>query len=321
MSKIRHLVFLIIISSLLLSACGADNQPDENVNTEINQEDEDKNDDVVTPIVESDEVEVDETDETEIEEDLSGLTFVEVKPILDLLDDVWGKNWLDWTPEDFIEEFDVVMPTEENDWFSPPGVGVKHAIIQSDDIFTINEDGICENIYSAKDIGTYDSPTTLRRRYNRILRFPGEMIGDSMTAYFATCEGCMSNDCTKCRNIDCAGCENDRCEDEEVRECDDCLIKDCTDLLNYCGISEPCEIATEYGKANLSIDEYEDSLYVKLYDFSKYSDLEIYFTDGYGGASFSKFFISISVDDVNYKNKHSDETINDGSSTETNNQN
>lgn len=297
----KFLTISLISAATVLSGCGGKdegenivNPPETNIieNEQAIEVENTNNDEIIVENT---------TDEAEnVEEDLSGLPYVEIKPILDLLDDVWGKNWLEWRPEDFIKQFDVVMPSEENYWTSPPGVGVKHAVIDSAESFSINEDGVYDSIYDAKSIGTYDTGTSIRRRYNRLLRFPGEMNEDSMSMYFGTCEGCISNDCSKCRNINCAGCDNDKCENVEIKECDDCLIKDCTDLLNYWGVDGPCEIATEYGKATLKIDEFEDSIYITINQFSNYKDLEILFTDGYGGATFDKFFISVDVEDKSF---------------------
>lgn len=301
MSKFRISSLLVALSiTMALCGCGTENKEnDEPAQIEAETLENDMpaiaTDTVDDVIVEMDNKEDANTEAQE--EDLTGLPYVEVEPILDLLDDVWGKNWLEWTPEDFIKEFDVVIPSEENNWTSPPGVGVKHATIDSEESFSINEDGFCDAFYDVKSIGTYDTGTSIRRRYNRILRFPGEMNEDPMSMYFSTCEGCVSNDCSKCRNIDCDSCENNKCENTEEKECDGCIIKDCTDLLNYWGIDGPCEIATEYGKAALKMDKFEDAIYITINQFSKYKDLEIIFTDGYGGATFSKLFISVSVDD------------------------
>lgn len=40
----------------------------------------------------------------EINDDLSDLPYIEIKPLQDSLNNVWGRKWIDWTYEDFIKE-------------------------------------------------------------------------------------------------------------------------------------------------------------------------------------------------------------------------
>lgn len=241
------------------------------------------------------------------EDDLKELTYVDLQPILNNLDDVWGKNWLEWTVEDFANEFAVPVSTGYETEPLTYEAGDKTAQVNPDGSFSIGELGRLEGLLEVKAVSRSD----YNRQYTRMLAFPGEMNEDSMTTFFKTCEGCQQNDCSKCRNLDCEGCNNNKCEDTDKKDCADCLIKNCEDLLKFWAITESCKISTEYGVANLSFEKLDDSERVTLSDFETYRDLTIMFESGYAGADFPHFFMSVFTDNKDFNGDYSSFTYND----------
>lgn len=97
--KLLILMATLIVSIFCLYGCGEEEKEivsDQNVELEVQEDGTEES-------VEND---VDDTVSNEEKEDES-LAYVELKPLIESahLDNIWGRNWLDWTVDDFISTF------------------------------------------------------------------------------------------------------------------------------------------------------------------------------------------------------------------------
>lgn len=96
--------------------------------------------------------------QTEIERKrIAALPYVEIKPILECLDNLWGRKWTNWTMEDYINEFDLKKEDNDDEWCGYDGDHSHYAMLREDGFELVQSIQIPSMAYIGTIFLTYEN--------------------------------------------------------------------------------------------------------------------------------------------------------------------